>query len=128
MLKEFKTFAMRGNVIDLAVGVVIGAAFGKITNSLVNDILMPILNPLLPGGTWREFEIGPGIRLGSFVGTVIDFLFIAFAVFMLVKAINRMKKKEEEKPAGPAELPPDVKLLTEIRDLMKEERRPGSSI
>lgn len=128
MLKEFKTFAMRGNVIDLAVGVVIGAAFGKITSSLVNDILMPILNPLLPGGTWREFEIGPGIRLGSFVGTVIDFLFIAFAVFMLVKAINRMKKKEEEKPAGPAELPPDVKLLTEIRDLMKEERRPGSSI
>lgn len=123
MLKEFRTFAMRGNVIDLAVGVVIGAAFGKITTSLVNDILMPILNPLLPGGTWREYVIGPGIRLGSFIGTVIDFVFIAFAIFLLVKAINRLKKKEEEKPAGPAELPPDVKVLMEIRDLMKEERR-----
>src|SRR5690606_33091510 len=101
----------------------IGAAFGKITTSLVNDILMPILNPLLPGGTWREYVIGPGIRLGSFIGTVIDFVFIAFAIFLLVKAINRLKKKEEEKPAGPAELPPDVKVLMEIRDLMKEERR-----
>lgn len=118
MLKEFKEFAMRGNVIDLAVGVIIGAAFGKIVTSVVNDLIMPIINPMIPGGDWRLMEIGPGIRMGSFLGTVLDFLFVAFAVFILVRTINRLKKKEEAKPPGPAELPPDVKLLTEIRDIM----------
>jgi large conductance mechanosensitive channel len=118
MLKEFKEFAMRGNVIDLAVGVIIGAAFGKIVTSVVNDLIMPIINPMIPGGDWRLMEIGPGIKIGSFLGTVLDFLFVAFAVFILVRTINRLKKKEEAKPPGPAELPPDVKLLTEIRDIM----------
>lgn len=118
MLKEFKEFAMRGNVIDLAVGVIIGAAFGKIVTSVVNDLIMPIINPMVPGGDWRLMEIGPGIKIGSFLGTVLDFLFVAFAVFILVRTINRLKKKEEAKPPGPAELPPDVKLLTEIRDIM----------
>lgn len=119
MLKEFKEFAMRGNVIDLAVGLIIGAAFGKVVTSVVNDIIMPILNPIIPGGDWRALEIGPGIKVGSFVGTVLDFMLIAVAVFMVVKTINRMKKREEAKPPGPAELPPDVKLLAEIRDMMK---------
>lgn len=119
MLKEFREFAMRGNVIDLAVGVIIGAAFGKIVTSVVNDLIMPILNPAMPGGDWRAMEVGPGIKIGSFLGTVLDFLFVAFAVFILVKAINRMKKKEEAKPPVVAEVPPDVKLLTEIRDLLK---------
>ena len=120
MFKEFKNFAMRGNVIDLAVGLIIGAAFGKIVTSLVNDIIMPILNPMLPGGNWRTYELGPGIKIGPFVGTLIDFVFIAFAVFLIVKTINRLKKKEEAKPPGPAELPPDVKLLTEIRDILEK--------
>lgn len=119
MLKEFKEFAMRGNVIDLAVGIIIGAAFGKIVTSVVNDLIMPILNPLIPGGDWRTMEIGPGIKIGSLLGTVLDFLFVAFAVFLLVKAINRLKRKEEEKPPVVAEVPPDVKVLTEIRDLLK---------
>jgi large conductance mechanosensitive channel len=119
MLKEFKEFAMRGNVIDLAVGVIIGAAFGKIVTSVVNDIIMPLLNPVMPGGDWRTMEVGPGIKIGSFLGTVLDFVFIAFAVFLLVQAINRMKKKEEAKPPVIAEVPPDVKVLTEIRDLLK---------
>ena len=119
MLKEFKEFAMRGNVIDLAVGLIIGAAFGKIVTSVVNDIIMPLLNPMMPGGDWRTMEIGPGIKIGSFLGTVLDFLFVAFAVFLLVKAINQLKRKEEAKPPGPAELPPDVKVLTEIRDLLR---------
>lgn len=119
MLKEFKEFAMRGNVIDLAVGVIIGAAFGKIVASVVNDLIMPLINPLISGGEWRTMEIGPGVKIGVFLGTLLDFFFIAFAVFLIVKGINRMKKKEEAKPLGPAELPPDVKLLTEIRDLMK---------
>ncbi|MEO5602516.1 MAG: large conductance mechanosensitive channel protein MscL [Cyclobacteriaceae bacterium] len=118
MLKEFKEFALRGNVIDLAVGLIIGAAFGKIITSIVNDLIMPLLNPLVPGGEWRVMEIGPGIKIGSFLGTLLDFLFIAFAVFVMVKTINKLKKKEEAKPPGPAELPPDVKLLTEIRDIM----------
>ena len=119
MLKEFKEFAMRGNVIDLAVAVIIGAAFGKIVTSLVNDVIMPLLNPVIPGGNWRTLEVGPGIKIGSLLGTIIDFIFIAFAVFMIVKTINRLKKKEEAKPPGPAELPPDVKLLAEIRDILK---------
>ncbi len=118
MLKEFKEFALRGNVIDLAVGLIIGAAFGKIITSVVNDLIMPLLNPLIPGGEWRAMEFGPGIKIGSFLGTLLDFLFIAFAIFVMVKTINRLKKKEEAKPPGPAELPPDVKLLTEIRDIM----------
>lgn len=119
MLKEFREFAMRGNVIDLAVGVIIGAAFGKIVTSVVNDLIMPVLNPVIPGGDWRALEVGPGIRLGSFLGTILDFIFIAFAVFILVRTINRLKKKEEAKPPVVAEVPPDVKLLTEIRDLLK---------
>lgn len=118
MLKEFKEFAMRGNVIDLAVAVIIGAAFGKIVTSVVNDLIMPVLNPLIPGGDWRAMEVGPGIKIGSFLGTVLDFVFVAFAVFIIVKGINRMKKKEEVKPPVIAEVPPDVKLLTEIRDIL----------
>lgn len=119
MLKEFKEFAMRGNVIDLAVGVIIGAAFGKIITSLVNDIIMPLLNPIMPGGDWRTMEVGPGVKLGSFLATALDFIVIAFVIFLIVKVINSLKRKEEAKPAGPADLPPDVKLLAEIRDLLK---------
>jgi large conductance mechanosensitive channel len=119
MLKEFKEFAMRGNVIDLAVGVIIGAAFGKIVTSLINDIIMPLLNPAMPGGDWRAMEVGPGIKIGSFLATTFDFIVIAFVVFLVVKAINRLKKKEEAKPLAPAELPPDIKLLAEIRDLLR---------
>jgi len=122
MLKEFREFAMRGNVIDLAVGIIIGAAFGKIVSSVVSDLIMPLLNPIIPSGDWRTIEIGPGIKIGSFLGTVLDFLFIAFAVFLLVQGVNRLKKKEEVKPPGLAEIPPDVKLLTEIRDLLKGDR------
>jgi large conductance mechanosensitive channel len=119
MLKEFKEFAMRGNVIDLAVGVIIGAAFGKIVTSFVNDIVMPLLNPIMPGGDWRTMEVGPGVKIGSFLATAFDFIVIALVVFLVVKGINRLKKKEEAKPAAPAEVPPDVKLLAEIRDLLR---------
>jgi large conductance mechanosensitive channel len=122
MLKEFKEFAMRGNVIDLAVGIIIGAAFGKIVNSLVNDIVMPVVSLAIPQGDWRTMEVGPGVKLGLFLATVLDFIIVAFAVFLVVKAINAMKKKEEAKPIPPAELPPDVKLLAEIRDLLKNQR------
>lgn len=119
MLKEFKEFAMRGNVIDLAVGVIIGAAFGKIVASFVNDIVMPLLNPMMPGGDWRTIELGPGVKIGSFLATTFDFIVIAFVVFLVVKGINRLKRKEEAKPAAPAEVPADTKLLAEIRDLLK---------
>jgi large conductance mechanosensitive channel len=118
MLKEFKEFALRGNVMDLAIGIIIGAAFGKIIASLVNDIIMPMINPVMPGGDWRTMEVGPGIKLGAFGGTIVDFLIIAFVIFMMVKAINRLKRKEEAKPVAPADIPPDVKLLTEIRDIL----------
>ena len=120
MLKEFKAFAMRGNVIDLAVGVIIGGAFGKIVSSFVADIVMPIVNPLIPGGDWKTIEVGPGIKLGNFMGTVVDFLIIAFVIFLAIKAINAAKKKEEVAPAPPAAPPADIVLLTEIRDLLKK--------
>jgi large conductance mechanosensitive channel len=120
MLKEFKEFALRGNVIDLAIGVIIGAAFGKIVTSLINDIVMPLLNPAMPGGDWRAMEVGPGIKIGSFMATLLDFVLIAIVLFMIVKAINSLKRKEEAKPLPPADIPPDVKLLAEIRDLLKK--------
>jgi large conductance mechanosensitive channel len=122
MLKEFKAFAMRGNVIDLAVGVIIGAAFGKIVSSFVNDIVMPLVNPLIPGGDWRTMEIGPGVKIGSFLSVTLDFLIVAFVIFLVVKTINHLKRKEEEKPAGPADLPADIKLLAEIRDILKSKQ------
>jgi large conductance mechanosensitive channel len=118
MLKEFKEFALRGNVIDLAVGIIIGAAFGKIISSLVNDVIMPLINPAMPGGDWRTMEVGPGVKLGVFLGTILDFVIVAIVIFLMVKAINTMKRKEEEKPAPVAEVPADVKLLAEIRDLL----------
>lgn len=136
MLKEFKEFAMRGNVVDMAVGIVIGGAFGKIVASLVNDLLMPLIGILMGGVNFSELKIvlsaavmegadvvkpEVAILYGSFIQTVIDFLIIAFAIFMVIKAMNRMKKKEEEiveetAPAGPSE----TDLLTEIRDLLKQ--------
>jgi large conductance mechanosensitive channel len=118
ILKEFKTFATRGNVIDLAVGIIIGTAFGKIITSLVGDILMPVLNPLIPDGDWKTIQVGPGIKIGSFMGIVIDFIIVAFAIFLLIKAINQMQKKKEASPAPPAPSKEEV-LLTEIRDLLK---------
>jgi large conductance mechanosensitive channel len=128
MLQEFKKFAMRGNVIDLAVGVVIGAAFGKIVSSLVDQVIMPPIG-LITGGvdfsrlkwvlkpadpTTKAAEVA--IQYGAFINTLITFLIIAFVIFLLVKTINRLAPKPEE---APAVQPPDVVLLTEIRDLLK---------
>lgn len=129
MFKEFKAFAMRGNVVDLAVGIIIGAAFGKIVSSFVNDVMMPPIG-LAVGGvdfsdlkvTLKEAQEGAAavtLNYGAFIQTVVDFIIIAFAVFMVVKGMNAMKKKEEAKPA-PAEPPADIKLLSEIRDLLKK--------
>lgn len=131
MMKEFRDFAMRGNVVDMAVGIVIGAAFGKIVSSFVNDVLMPPIGVALGGVDFSDLAMtlkeasgdvaAVTLNYGSFVQTVIDFIIIAFAIFMVVKAMNSMKKKEEEKPAAPPEPPADVALLTEIRDLLKKE-------
>ncbi|MFC5524592.1 large-conductance mechanosensitive channel protein MscL [Rhodanobacter ginsengisoli] len=131
MLQEFKTFAMRGNVMDMAVGIVIGGAFGKIVSSLVNDMIMPPIGWLTGGIDFSELKwvIKPAdasnpahkiaevaINYGSFINTIITFIIIAFAIFMMIKAINRMQRKQDEAPAAPAA---DVVLLTEIRDLLK---------
>jgi large conductance mechanosensitive channel len=119
ILKDFREFAVRGNVIDLAVGVIIGAAFGKIVASFVNDIVMPLINPLIQTGDWRSLVIGPGIKIGSFLSAILDFVVVAFVIFLAVRAINRMKAREEAKPSAPPEIPADVRLLGEIRDLLK---------
>lgn len=123
---EFKQFAVRGNVIDLAVAVVIGTAFGKITSSLVDNIIMPALGILLGGIDFSDYAFGVGkstISYGVFLQSVVEFVLIAFAVFVLVKVINRVKDAldgdEEEKPAAPP-TPEDVALLREIRDLLKK--------
>jgi len=129
MMKEFRDFAMRGNVVDMAVGIVIGAAFGKIVSSFVNDVLMPPLGVALGGVKFNALATtlkeasgdvaAVTLNYGMFVQTVVDFLIIAFAIFMMVKAMNSLKKKPEEKPAAPPAPSAEEKLLAEIRDLLK---------
>ena len=132
MMSEFKEFAMKGNVVDLAVGVVIGGAFGKIVSALVDGVIMPIIGKLTGGvdfskAAWvlQDAVIGPdgketaaavAIKYGAFLQTIIDFTIIAFVLFLVIKAMNRLKKAEEAAPAAP---PEDVQLLREIRDMMK---------
>lgn len=130
MLKEFKEFAMRGNVIDLAVGLVIGAAFSKIVTSIVNDIIMPPIGIMIGGVDFSDLRIvlkeaqgevaEVSMNYGILVQTIVEFVIIAFAVFIVIKGINSMKRKKEEAPAAPPASPEDVKLLTEIRDLLKK--------
>jgi len=132
LLADFKKFAMRGNVIDLAVAVVIGAAFGRIVTSFVNDVLMPPIGLLLGGIDFTEFMItlkdateeaaAVTINYGAFIQQVVDFTIVAFAIFMVIKAFERMKKKEDVKPDEPPKPSAEEKLLTEIRDLMKEKK------
>lgn len=127
-LNEFKEFAMRGNVVDLAVGIVIGGAFGKITTSLVNDILMPPIGFVLGKVDFKELKwvlptpdgVGVTINYGLFINTIIDFTIVAFALFLVIKGMNTLKRKQEAVSAPPAAPPADVQLLTEIRDLMKK--------
>lgn len=136
LLKEFKTFINQGNVVDLAVGVVIGGAFGKIISSFVNDIISPFIGLMIGGTNFGDLkyvlkaaiigadgkEVTPAVSLnyGSFLEAIIDFLIVAAAIFMVVKAMNNMKKKEAEAPAAPAPKPAQEILLTEIRDLLKK--------
>ena len=129
MLKEFKAFALKGNVIDLAVGVIIGGAFGKIVSSLVNDILMPVIGVILGGVSFTDLKyvITPAsgdiaevaILYGSFIQAIVDFLIIAFSIFLFIKLLSSRKKKEVEAPPAPPALAPEVVLLEEIRDLLR---------
>jgi large conductance mechanosensitive channel len=132
---EFKEFAMRGNVVDLAVGVVIGGAFGKITSSVVNDIIMPLISMITGGidfSQWKivlkeavvengeEIAAAVSVNYGTLISTILDFIIIAFAVFCMIKALNSFHRKKEEAPPAPPEPSAEEKLLTEIRDLLKE--------
>ncbi len=128
MLSEFKTFIKRGNVMDLAVGVIIGGAFGKIVSSVVGDVLMPVIGVVLGGIDFTALALTIGgtevapvlLKYGAFIQAIIDFLIIAFCVFLLVKGVNSMQKPAPAAaPSAPAEPPADVKLLTEIRDLLR---------
>ena len=136
MLEEFKKFAMRGNVVDMAVGIIIGGAFGKIVSSLVNDVIMPPIGMLMGNVDFSQLfvslsgeeyaslaaakEAGAAtINYGVFVNTILDFVIVAFAIFMVIKGMNKMKKKEEEKPAEPPKPSDEVLLLQEIRDALK---------
>lgn len=129
MMQEFKDFAMKGNVVDMAVGVVIGGAFGKVVTSFTSDVLMPPIGLLMGGIDFAELSIplqeateevaAVAINYGVFINTVIDFLIIAFAIFMVVKAMNAAQKQEEEAPAEPPPPPEDITLLREIRDSLR---------
>lgn len=131
IISEFKQFAMRGNVVDLAVGVIIGGAFGKIITSLVEDLIMPPIGVVLGGVNFSDLKIilksgsnGAAAvtwNYGTFLQTAVSFLIIAFAVFMLIKGINALKRKKEE-PTEPAKIPNQEKLLIEIRDLLKNKQ------
>lgn len=123
MLKEFKEFAMRGNVVDMAVGIIIGAAFGKIVSSLVSDVIMPPIGVMMGSVSFSDLALAIGdgevtVNYGVFIDTVINFLIVALAVFMLIKGLNSMKKKEEAKPSEPPKPSTEEVLLTEIRDLL----------
>ena len=136
-VKEFKEFAMKGNVMDMAVGVIIGGAFGKIVTSLVSDIIMPLVGAVTGGLNFTEWKcvirqavmdgetvVKPELALtwGHFIQVVFDFIIIAFCIFMVMKGMNKLKKKEEPAPEpAPAEPSEDIKLLTEIRDLLKKD-------
>ncbi|EDQ31776.1 large conductance mechanosensitive channel protein [Hoeflea phototrophica DFL-43] len=137
MLNEFKAFIAKGNVMDLAVGVIIGGAFGLIVSSLVDDIIMPIVGAIFGGLDFSNFfiplaagvsattldaarEQGAVLAYGNFLTVLINFLILAWIIFLMVRAVNSMRKKEEEAPAAPAAPPADVALLTEIRDLLKK--------
>ena len=124
MFKEFKAFAMRGNVVDLAVGVIIGAAFGTIVNSFISDVITPLLlKPALDAAQLSKLEdltIFGAVKYGKFLSATINFIIVAFVLFLIVKGMNAAKKKEEAKPSAPPEVPADIKLLTEIRDLLKK--------
>ncbi|MGZ3884613.1 MAG: large-conductance mechanosensitive channel protein MscL [Bacteroidia bacterium] len=123
-VKEFKEFAVKGNVIDLAIGVVIGGAFGKIVGSLIDDVITPlILKPALDAAhlsNINELTLMGSVKYGNFLATVINFIIVALVLFMVIKAINRLKRKEEETPAPPAEPTLQEKLLMEIRDALKK--------
>lgn len=137
MLKEFREFALKGNMVDLAIGVIIGGAFGGLVNSIVADVLMPIIAVITGGIDFTNMYVqlsgatvagdleaarkaGATLAYGNFITLAINFLIIAFVLFLVVKVMNRMKRKEEVAPAAPAEPPADVVLLTEIRDLLKK--------
>jgi large conductance mechanosensitive channel len=132
MMSEFKAFAMRGNVVDMAVGIIIGGAFGKIVSSFVNDVLMPPIGMALGGVDFSDLAVtlkaataeaaAVTLNYGAFIQTVIDFLIIAFAIFMAIKVMNKLKRAEEEAPEAPAAPPEpsaEVRLLTEIRDSLR---------
>lgn len=132
ILQEFKTFAVKGNMIDMAVGIIIGAAFGKIVSSLVGDVIMPPLGIIIGGVDFSDLAVtlkaaegeAPAVLLayGKFIQTIIDFVIIAFAIFMGIKVINRLKREEEAAPAAPPAPTKDQELLSEIRDLLKAQQ------
>jgi len=130
--REFREFAMRGNVVDMAVGIVIGAAFGRIVSSLVENVVMPPVGLLIGGVDFSDLAItlkqaqgdveAVTIGYGQFIQSVLDFVIIAAAIFLVIRAMNTMKRKQAEAPAEPAATPADVTLLTEIRDLLRERK------
>jgi len=137
-IQEFKTFAMRGNVMDMAVGIIIGGAFGKIVTSFVNDVIMPPIGLLLGNADFSNLaltlksavvdaggiETAPAVvlRYGAFINTIVDFIIVAFAIFLMIKGINSFQKKKEEAPAAPPAPTAEETLLTEIRDLLKAKK------
>lgn len=133
VLKDLKDFMMRGNVVDLAVGVIVGGAFGKIVSSLVSDIIMPPIGVVLGGVDFTDLKFvlkeaagdvaAVSINYGSFIQTVLDFVIIATAIFFAIKGMNQLQKKKEEVPAAPAAPSKEEQLLSEIRDLLKEQNK-----
>lgn len=131
LIKEFREFAMRGNVVDLAVGVIIGAAFGKIVSSLVSDIIMPPLGLLIGGVDFKQFHwvlreaqgnlAAVSINYGTFIQNIVDFVIVAFAIFMAIKLMNKLRRTQQEQPNTPPKITAEETLLTEIRDLLKQQ-------
>lgn len=114
-LRDFQAFALKGNVVDLAVAVIIGGAFGKIVSSFVADVVMPLINPLVPGGDWRNAIIPPGIKIGSFFGSIVDFVIVALVLFFVIRTLESFKRKSEVEEAVSEEPTPDPALQVQER-------------
>ncbi|MCQ2326604.1 MAG: large-conductance mechanosensitive channel protein MscL [Bacteroidales bacterium] len=124
-IQEFKQFAMKGNVMDMAVGVIIGGAFGKIVSSLVDDVLMPVIGVITGGIDFSDLSVKIGdatVKYGMFIQNIIDFIIIAFCIFLMIKGMNKLSKKKEEAPAAPPAPSKEEVLLGEIRDILKEKK------
>lgn len=122
-LHDFRAFALKGNVVELAIAVIIGGAFGKIVTSFVGDVVMPLINPLTPGGNWREAVIGPGVKIGSFLGSIVDFTIVALVLYLTIRALEQFKRRAERQETLADVAPDPVQVQIQLVEVLERLNR-----